>query len=138
MRDGDRNTRYYHTKTIIRRRRNKVLTLRNEEGIWIDDNQALKKMVVDYYRVLFEEEEDLREIARTGNRFPTINPSSLQSLAMQVQPEEIKAALFSIGSFKSPGEDGFPAIFFHANWDLVGTAFSKFIESAWSNPSLIH
>ena len=32
IRNGDRNTRYYHTKAIVRRRRNKIITLRNYNG----------------------------------------------------------------------------------------------------------
>jgi hypothetical protein len=33
--DGDRNTRYYHTKTVSRRRKNNILMLKNNEGQWI-------------------------------------------------------------------------------------------------------
>ncbi|MCI00140.1 hypothetical protein A2U01_0021157, partial [Trifolium medium] len=44
--DGDRNTKYYHSKTIIRRRRNKIITLRNESGEWVDDSDRLKDMVI--------------------------------------------------------------------------------------------
>jgi hypothetical protein len=30
--DGDRNTRYYHTKTVSRRRKNNILMLKNEQN----------------------------------------------------------------------------------------------------------
>ena len=33
--DGDRNKKYFHTKTIIRRKRNKIIKLRSQDGIWI-------------------------------------------------------------------------------------------------------
>lgn len=33
--DGDRNTRYFHLSTVIRRRRNKIETLQDEYGEWI-------------------------------------------------------------------------------------------------------
>lgn len=46
IKDGDRNTRYYHTKTIIRRRRNKVFALRNEAGEWTDDIEQLFKIML--------------------------------------------------------------------------------------------
>jgi hypothetical protein len=32
IKDGDRNTRYYHVKTINRRRRNKIMMLKNEQN----------------------------------------------------------------------------------------------------------
>jgi len=35
--DGDQNTKYYHSKTIVRRRRNKIIYLRNDDRTWVDD-----------------------------------------------------------------------------------------------------
>ncbi|XP_074290837.1 uncharacterized protein LOC141617544 [Silene latifolia] len=40
-----------------------------------------------------------------------------------VTDAEIKAGVFSIGSDKSPGPDGFSSAFFKASWDLVGPDF---------------
>lgn len=37
MMAGDRNTSFFHTSTVIRRRRNRIETLRNEEGVWLSD-----------------------------------------------------------------------------------------------------
>jgi hypothetical protein len=39
--DGNRNARYYHLKTVSRRRRNNVIMLRDDQGEWIDDNEQL-------------------------------------------------------------------------------------------------
>ncbi|XP_030478273.1 uncharacterized protein LOC115695341 [Cannabis sativa] len=35
--------------------------------------------------------------------------------------EEIKSTLFQIHPLKAPGKDGLPGLFFHKNWDLIGT-----------------
>ncbi|RYQ95391.1 uncharacterized protein [Arachis hypogaea] len=40
--EGDRNTRYYHTKTIVRRGKNKILKLRDTNENWIEDEDTLK------------------------------------------------------------------------------------------------
>ncbi|KAL9691841.1 hypothetical protein QQ045_012268 [Rhodiola kirilowii] len=34
--------------------------------------------------------------------------------------EEVKRALFQMAPLKAPGIDGFPALFFHRNWNTVG------------------
>lgn len=52
--DGDRNTEYYHMKTIIQRRYNKIIMLKNEQSDYIDKEEELKKMVNDYYHHMFE------------------------------------------------------------------------------------
>jgi hypothetical protein len=53
IKDGDRNTRYYHVKTITRRRRNRILMLKNEQNDWFENEEDLKHMVSDYYKSLF-------------------------------------------------------------------------------------
>lgn len=42
LRMGDRSTKFFHTSMLMRRRRNIVEMLMNEEGEWIGDNEALK------------------------------------------------------------------------------------------------
>lgn len=34
---GDKNTRYFHVKANGKRRRNRVVMLKNEDGVWVDD-----------------------------------------------------------------------------------------------------
>lgn len=34
--EGDRNTAFYHTSALIRRRRNRILCLKDRVGNWID------------------------------------------------------------------------------------------------------
>lgn len=54
--DGDRNTRYYHVRTISRRRRSKVEMLKGEDGEWVEDLISIKAMVVQYFNSLFKRE----------------------------------------------------------------------------------
>lgn len=48
--NGDRNTRYYHSKTINKRRNNKIVMLKNDHGNWIEEENELKLMVNEYYK----------------------------------------------------------------------------------------
>ncbi|KAL8141586.1 hypothetical protein V2J09_014618 [Rumex salicifolius] len=41
---GDRNTLFFDLSTLIRRRRNKVLNLLNDVGVWIDDPRELENL----------------------------------------------------------------------------------------------
>ncbi|MCH83403.1 hypothetical protein A2U01_0004223, partial [Trifolium medium] len=40
--DGDRNTRYYHLKTVNRRRRNNIVMLKDVNGSWVEDSETLQ------------------------------------------------------------------------------------------------
>ncbi|XP_061346756.1 uncharacterized protein LOC133292365 [Gastrolobium bilobum] len=92
IRDGDRNTKFYHTMAIARRPRNKILALKNNFGIWIRKEAELRKL---------------------------LEAPELQLLCNPLSMAEIKNAFFQMGPHKAPGPDGYPAAFFQKNWDLL-------------------
>ncbi|XP_010463327.1 PREDICTED: uncharacterized protein LOC104743994 [Camelina sativa] len=47
---GDRNTSYFQTSTVIRRRRNQVEMLRDDTRTWISDSKELEVLAVNYYK----------------------------------------------------------------------------------------
>ncbi|XP_031124389.1 uncharacterized protein LOC116027103 [Ipomoea triloba] len=51
---SDRNTAYYHAAATIRKARNTVTYLKDENGVWIEDVDLLKDHVRQYYMTLFE------------------------------------------------------------------------------------
>lgn len=53
LKDGDRNTKYYDARVMNRRRRNKVIMLKNDKGVWIVDVKNLQEMCTKFYRHLF-------------------------------------------------------------------------------------
>ena len=55
IQDGDRNTWYFYLSTIIRRRRNRIRTLQNEDGEWITEPEYVRKRVVDFFAQLYTE-----------------------------------------------------------------------------------
>lgn len=55
---GDRNTKYFHTLTIIRRRRNK----KNDENVWISNPSELEQLAVNYYKRLYPLDDVDKEV----------------------------------------------------------------------------
>ena len=52
-RNGDRNTKYFHSRATRRFRRNKVEGIRDEEGNWRDQQHDISIVLVDYFKDLF-------------------------------------------------------------------------------------
>lgn len=48
-----------------------------------------------------------------------------------VSPLEINNALFAIDSLKSPGFEGFPALFYQTHWSLCGDEITNWISTAF-------
>lgn len=99
--EGDRNTRYYHTKAVTRRLKNKILALRNSLGDWGEDQFCLKQIACDFYRGLFREEVPVRCKLVTSTSYPRLDEYGVDSLGMLASNKEIKDAFFSMGSFKA-------------------------------------
>lgn len=112
MLQGDRNTRYFHTKTVIRRQNNRVNMLKNSQGEWVEDAEVIKQMACSYFHELFSEEGTIREQLNLNRQFYQFPMENLNSLEHLPTMEELRAALFPLGGLKAPGEDGFPAVFF--------------------------
>lgn len=67
---GDRNTKYFHTKTIIWRRKNRIMALRDPNRAWWTDQEVLKEKVVEFFSEIYREMEDNSQNLIIYNRFP--------------------------------------------------------------------
>lgn len=138
IQEGDRNTKFFHITTMVRRRRNKIDGLFNEHGVWCEDPTVLKSIAANYFQQLFSvtEDNDLRFIIPF--MFPDIDQVSLVNLQNEVHPDEVKSAMFHIGGLKSPGFDGFPAQFFQKHWNLVGSDVIDIVTKAFRDGKIPH
>ncbi|OMO90064.1 reverse transcriptase [Corchorus capsularis] len=133
IQSGDRNTTYFHTLALVKRSRNRIRSLKDSEGNWVNDQATIKRMAVQHYKTLYTEslEESLRpDISVT---FPRLEVNEIEELHKPVDDDEVKEAMFSIGPHKTPGPDGFQACFFQQNWDTVGEAVTKSVKEAFSS-----
>ncbi|XP_072076492.1 uncharacterized protein [Arachis hypogaea] len=78
--EGDRNTKYYHTKTIIRRRRNRILKLRKEDGSWCENVEELKLIALNFFKKFYQDEMIRRPILVTENTFPRSEEEQYEDL----------------------------------------------------------
>lgn len=90
-----------------------------------------------YYRDLFKEEEVSRTRIPSQLLLPPLDNSTLINMGRPISYEEIRNAVFNIGGFKAPSDDGLPAIFDHNSWNVAEKAVTIFVKDAWSNHELI-
>ncbi|KAK8600002.1 hypothetical protein V6N12_049864 [Hibiscus sabdariffa] len=109
---GDRNTKYFHASTLARRRANRISALKRAGGSWCTDEAELISMVRNFYRELFTTSGLDNYNYRVRGRFPTMQSSAQDALVAMVTMEEIKAAVFDMGSLRAPGLDGLQAGFY--------------------------
>lgn len=68
----DRNTKFYHIKAINERMRNKISTLKDDAGTWLEDEKEVKDHVVGFYKDLFCDRDMSLDNNLTALSFPSI------------------------------------------------------------------
>ncbi|KAL0320135.1 UNVERIFIED_CONTAM: hypothetical protein Sradi_5275000 [Sesamum radiatum] len=54
LKEGDRNTQYFHARASARRPKNSISRLRNEEGVWCDSVEDIQQIILGYFTGLFQ------------------------------------------------------------------------------------
>ncbi|CAL1380726.1 unnamed protein product [Linum trigynum] len=117
---GEQNTSYFHQQATRRRRRNKILALRNGSGDWIEDQDALKNLVVQFYESVYTQEEEVYEDLMPKGCFPRLQQSELMQLLHPFCIQDFHKSIFEMKPMSAPGPDGFQAVFYQNFWALVG------------------
>ena len=73
--DGDRNTRYFHSKASARFQNNMIEGMEDSGGSWQEDMGIVEGIIVDYY----------------SNLFSSSNPTNFMELIDVVEPKVTSA-----------------------------------------------
>ncbi|CAL9024686.1 unnamed protein product, partial [Prunus brigantina] len=136
LKEGDRNTHFFHLSTVIRRRRNKLEGLNNEAGIWITNKDGMKLTIVNYFQKLFGDTGLVNDYRLLPHLFPRLADSDLEGLSCEVTDDEVKNSLFAIGGLKTPGPDGFPALFYQKCWGMCSADIIALVKNCFLTASL--
>ena len=118
---GDRNTKFFHATASQRRRKNRIEGLQNQNGEWIDDQQGIENISLEYFVSIFKSDfpsnfaESLEAIS------PRVTSDMNKELLAEFKAAEVWKALKQMHPTKAPGPDGMSPLFFHQYWDVVGS-----------------
>lgn len=133
---GDQNTRFFHQKMCMRRVRNSILSLQDENGVIIEDSGAIKENILNYYIGLLGTESDGRIDARTQLQQAIRSQVSSSDQELLIRPvigDEIRKALWSINGDKAPGPAGYNSMFYQRNWEVVGQDLIDAVTAFFAN-----
>ncbi|XP_028765313.1 uncharacterized protein LOC114723286 [Neltuma alba] len=133
LQSGDRNTKFFHTSTLQRRARNKVVKLRKGDGEWIEKEDEINTAFSQFYFELFASEDtrDMEEALQFVQKIVSEDENAM--LTRHVTVEEIKGAVFQLNGSKAPGPDGYSGLFFHAAWGEVNQEVIKMVQDFFVN-----
>ena len=108
----DLNTKFFHTSTIIKRRRNTIDFLKLPLGVWSNERQEIGNCFTSHFRNVFTFsvpilDEDLLSLFDN-----CISHEENTSICEIPTEQEIFSALSEIGSTKAHSSDGFTTLFY--------------------------
>ena len=53
LKEGDKNTRFFHAQTMKRQQMNTIRGLEREDGTWCTDRMGIQGITVQYFQTLF-------------------------------------------------------------------------------------
>jgi hypothetical protein len=133
LREGDKNTRFFHRKATWRRKKNKISKLRRSGGSWTEDMQEIGDMATDFFQQLYTRKDSVDPSALLDLFSPLVDAEMNEKLCAAFSEKEISDALFQIGPLKAPGLDGFPSRFLQRNWDLLREDIIKAVQAFFSS-----
>jgi hypothetical protein len=129
LKDGDRNTKFFHNKASQRSKVNGIKKIKDEDGVWWRGEEHVERVFLNYFADLFS----------------SSNPSNIETTCevvegklsddhkawceMSYSREEIKEAIDQMHPLKAPGPDGLPALFFQKYWHIVGEDVQNLVLS---------
>ncbi|KAE8687139.1 hypothetical protein F3Y22_tig00111022pilonHSYRG00109 [Hibiscus syriacus] len=122
LKDGDRNSSFFHARANGRRKKNWIEGLENEGGVWCDRLEDIFGIASSYFSSLFRysaanpDEEILQAIEQC------IEPCDNDMLCREFSTDEVTTAFSQVNPSKAPGFDGLPDMekaYDRVEWDFL-------------------
>ena len=117
LKDGDRNTSYFHKMANAHRRRNCLRKI-SINGKMLEKEAEIKVGLIDAFKNLLSAPSEWRP-SLPDLSFNEIGLEAASKLEEVFSKEEIWMAISKLNGDKAPGPDGFPLAFWSFSWDFV-------------------
>jgi hypothetical protein len=131
------NTKFFHTSTIIKRRRNAIDFLKCPSEGWSSERQEIGNCFTSHFQSVFHcsrpnLDEDL--LSLFDNYISLEENATICEIPTE---QEIFMALSEMGSTKAPGPDGFTVLFYKKYWHIVKEEVFSSIWDFFGNNNLL-
>ncbi|XP_059636142.1 uncharacterized protein LOC132278365 [Cornus florida] len=126
----DSNLSYFHKFIVSRANKEKILNLSNADGVQINDTEAIKEEILSHFQILFSTAPPITYSQTKLSIFITkAVPIHFHNILDSIPSYyEIQNCMMLLNKDKTPGPDGYNAMFFHKTWPIVGRSTIKAIS----------
>jgi len=133
LKEGERNTKFFHKAMTHRRHINRITQLEDNQGNPIRDHDQIAEALNSFYQDLLMEtnasrEETIQKVTRHIPRL--VNSDQNRALLRPITQTEVDFAALNMPPGKAPGPNGFTTDFFHHCWDIVKEDVWRVVEES--------
>lgn len=140
LKEGEKNTKFFHRSTMDYRGANKILKLTNASGEVIQNHNDISTLLTSHFKKIAQESQEDRSEAREEiiQAIPQIiTPAQNASSLRKVSMEEVEEAVKDMPNDKAPGPDGFTINFYKACWQTVKTEVWEVVDDSRQSGSIL-
>jgi ribonuclease HI len=133
LKEGDRNTKFFHGKASQRKKVNHIKKLKDSHGVWWHGEENVERLLIDHFSEILStsDPENIDSICNVVRG--KLNSDHIESCSAQFTEEEIKEVIQQMHPLKAPGPDGLPALFFQKFWHIVGRDVQNLVLEILNN-----
>ncbi|KAL0360990.1 UNVERIFIED_CONTAM: putative mitochondrial protein [Sesamum radiatum] len=107
LKEGDRNTRFFHNKASKRYRKKNIVKLRKAQGQWCYETEEIHWIISEYFNDLFSSANPspylIDDVVNTVE--PKVSETMNASLCTPFTANEVVKSISQMSPYKSPGPD---------------------------------
>jgi hypothetical protein len=122
MKEGDKNTKFFHAQCNEQRQQNCIKGLRDGQGVWQTEKSRIADVAVEYFQNIFTSTTPQMSLISTClEGMERVIDEDMNNLLLEdFTSSEVSQALKQMYPIKASGSDGMSAIFYQNYWDIVG------------------
>lgn len=127
LKEGDKNTKFFHAKATHRRKINSIKGLQTSDGSWVTKEKDMVNIALEHIKGVFKSSRNgpINLNFQMSHIEGSLSVESLSILNHDFSASEVREAIFQMFPTKAPGPDGFSAIFYQKLWNIVGVDITR-------------
>jgi hypothetical protein len=126
---GDRNTSFFHNAVQKRKRRNRIVSIKDSNGNALFDPDDIAKEFVNYFKTIFCSSSTNNDRANLQIAMPQETSDFTNSIP---DKQEIWEILKAMKKNASPGPDGFNVGFYLSAWSWIGDDVTNVVRNFYN------
>lgn len=132
LKQGDRNTKFFHLSTIIKRQRNLINAIKTENQTWVYEHNEIGNYFLNNFKELYRSENTMTPQELEDLFTPIVTQEENTELIKIPTSKEIRNVVMKMPRLKTPGPDGMPTLFYNHYWDTVSPLLTNSVQKFFS------